>query len=157
MAVTEVDSAPADRGPHLDTLTRVIADALARLYRAAEDGRLAELCHRLDVVLVTVFGSAARDPTTARDLDVAVLFGRRTRTAPLELVNELVTITGTEDVDLMVLDGADPIARFDATAGALPIYQDAPMRWGDTQMAYAGEVYDTELMRRAELERMARR
>lgn len=134
-----------------------MAEALTRLYRAADDGRLAEVCQRLGVVLLTVFGSAARDASSARDLDVAALFEQRTRTAPLDLVNELVAITGTEQVDLMVLDEADPIARFNATAGALPMYEDAPMRWGDTQMAYAGEVYDTEPLRRAELDRMARR
>ncbi len=106
-----------------------MAEPLTRPYQAADDGRLAELCQRLGVVLVTVLGSAAQDAATARDLDVAVLFGQRTRSAPLELINELVVITGTEDVDLMVLDEADPIARFNATAGALPLYEDAPRRW----------------------------
>ena len=132
----------------------MIADALARLVVAADDGRLAAVCQRLDVVLMTVFGSAVREAATARDLDVAALFGTRATTAPLDLVNALVELSGTEDVDLLVLDDADPVVRFKATAGALPLYQDAPMRWGTTQMAYAGMVYDTEHLRRAELERM---
>ena len=143
----------------------MIAEALRRLEGAAEDGRLQAVCRTLDVVLVTVFGSAVRDPASARDLDVAALFGRRAVMAPLELVGALVDIppraggapTGTDAVDLLVLDEADPVARFNATSRGRPLYQDAPTRWGSTQMGYATMLFDTEHLRRAELERMAGR
>lgn len=131
-----------------------IDEALARLVEAADDGRLAAVCRELDVVLVTVFGSAVSDATRARDLDVAVLFGRRATAAPLRLLEHLVSWTGTEDIDLMVLDGAEPAARFNGLVGALPLYEEEPGRWARTQMAAAGEVFDTEWMRRAELQRM---
>lgn len=132
-----------------------IADALARLVDAADDGRLAQVCRRLDIVLVTVFGSAVRDVANARDLDVAVLFGQREATAPLQMLEQLVAWTGIEAVDLMVLDDAEPAARFNGLVGAVPLYEDEPGRWARTQMAAAGEVFDTEWMRRAELQRMA--
>lgn len=135
----------------------MIAAALERLTRAAEDGRLEAVCRRLDVVLLTVFGSAVRDPGSARDLDVAALFGHRAVMAPLELVNALVDLTGTDDVDLLVLDDADPVARFNATSRGRPLYQDAPLRWGTTQMGYATMLFDTEHLRRVELERLAGR
>lgn len=136
---------------------QVIAAALERLTRAAEDGRLEVLCRRLDVVLLTVFGSAVRDAASAGDLDVAALFGRRAVMAPLDLVNALVDITGTDAVDLLVLDDADPVARFNATSRGRPFYQDAPTRWGTTQMGYATMLFDTEHLRRAELEGLASR
>ena len=39
----------------------------------------------------------------------------------------------------------------------MPLYQDVPLRYARMQMAYAGMVYDTEWLRRLELERMAQR
>ncbi len=135
----------------------MIPDALRRLDEAAADGRLEVICRRLDVGLMTVFGSAVRDPETARDVDVAALFGERSPMAPLHLVNALVDLTGTDAVDLLVLNDADPVARFNATSRGRPLYQDAPMRWGMTQMGYATMLFDTEHLRRAELDRMAGR
>lgn len=49
------------------------ADGLARLEAAADAGELDVVCERFGVVLMTVFGSAARRDPAARDLDVAVL------------------------------------------------------------------------------------
>lgn len=132
-----------------------IAAALDRLVGAADDGRLAELCREHDVRLVSVFGSAVRDPGRAHDLDVAVLFGQRATEAPLRVLEGLVALAGTELVDLMVLDDATPVARFNALVGALPLHQTEEGLWARTQMAAAGEVFDTEWMRRAELQRMA--
>lgn len=132
----------------------MIAEALHRLESASEDGRLEVVCRRLDVVLLTLFGSAVRDAGSAHDLDVAALFGQRSVMAPLELVGALVDITGTDDVDLLVLDDADPVARFNATSRGLPLYADAPTRWGTTQMGYATMMFDTEHLSRAELERL---
>jgi predicted nucleotidyltransferase len=104
---------------------------------------------------LTVFGSATRDAASARDLDIAFLSRHRSRPALLELLEELVALSGTELVDLMVLDDAEPAARFNGLVGALPLYEDEPGRWAQTQMAAAGEVFDTEWLRRSELERMA--
>jgi predicted nucleotidyltransferase len=132
-----------------------IGAALGRLVAAADDGRLAAVCAQHDVQLVTVFGSAVRDPGAAHDLDVAVLFGRRGPLAPLQVVDALFDLTGTEAIDLLVLDDAEPAARFNGLVGAVPLFEDEPGRWARTQMAAAGEVFDTEWMRRAELERMA--
>ncbi|MGQ7297890.1 nucleotidyltransferase family protein [Quadrisphaera sp. KR29] len=132
-----------------------IAEALMRLVAAADDGHLDEIARRHGLALVTVFGSAVRDASTARDLDVAVLFAQRTAAAELAVLEELMDLSGTERVDLMVLDDAGPEARFNGLTGALPLWQDGPGRWGTTQMAAASEVFDTEWLRQAALERMA--
>ncbi|WP_146211322.1 nucleotidyltransferase domain-containing protein [Quadrisphaera granulorum] len=132
-----------------------MVEALERLVVAADDGRLDALARRHGLALVTVFGSAVRDASTARDLDVAVLFARPATGAELLVLEALVELSGTESVDLMVLDRAEPAARFNGLAGALPLWQDGPGRWGATQMAAASEVFDTEWLRRAALERMA--
>lgn len=132
-----------------------IEEALERLVAAADDGRLDVVARRHGLALVTVFGSAAREVRTAHDLDVAVLFSRRAAGAELAVLEDLVDLSGTERVDLMVMDDAGPVARFNGLAGAQPLWQDAPGRWGTTQMAAASEVFDTEWLRRAALERMA--
>lgn len=64
-------------------------------------------------------------------------------------------LIGTEPVDLLVLGRADPAARFNGLAGALPLWQDEAGRWGAAQMASTSEVFDTEWLRRAALERTA--
>ena len=90
-----------------------------------------------------------------RDLDIAVLFGQRETLAPLRVLECLVALSGTEAIDLMVLDDASPTARFNGLVGALPLYEDEPGLWARTQMAAAGEFFDTAWMREAELARMA--
>lgn len=139
-----------------DTVAVVDIDAaVAQLVQAAEDVRLTELCCRHDICLVTVFGSAVRDPAGAHDLDVAVLFRRGADRSTLKVLAELIALAGTEAVDLMVLNDASPSARFNGLVGATPLFEDEPGRWAVTQMAAAGAVFDTEWMRRAELARMA--
>lgn len=132
-----------------------IGTALDRLVRAADDGRLGIVCAAHDVRLTSVFGSALRDVGRARDLDIAVLFGQRETLAPLRVLECLVALSGTEAIDLMVLDDASPTARFNGLVGALPLYEDEPGLWARTQMAAAGEFFDTAWMREAELARMA--
>lgn len=65
--------------------------------------------------------------------------------------------TSTDAVDLLVLDEADPVARSDTTSPGRLLHQDAPTRWGSTQMGCATMPFDTEHPRRAELERTAGR
>lgn len=131
-----------------------VADSLARLRAAADDGRLEALARRHALALVTVFGSALRDPDRARDLDVAVSLPRGTA-GLLELVGELADLTAGDDVDLLVLDGASPTARFAGLVGSEPLYEAASGQFARAQMAAALEFYETAWLRDLDLRRMA--
>ena len=102
-----------------------VAESLDRLRAAADDGRLDDVAHRYGVALITVFGSAVRTPQRARDLDVAVSLPAGTD-GLLALVGELADLTASDDVDVLVLDGASPTARFSGLVGAQPLYEASP-------------------------------
>lgn len=94
-----------------------VADALARLNEAIESGELAELCGRLGVEIVTLFGSAltSSDPG---DIDVAVGFARGAERDLLGVVNALGELVPGDHLDVMDLDRADPVAQKAALVGA---------------------------------------
>lgn len=131
-----------------------IQAGLARLREAADDGRLDEFCRLHGVRLVTVFGSAVSEPESARDLDVAVSL--YDVTGAVALMAGLVDLTGEDSIDLMVLNRASPTARRNGLVGAIPLYEAEPGLFARTQMAAAIEFYETDWLRRLELERMAR-
>ncbi|MCV2488262.1 hypothetical protein OF117_02715 [Geodermatophilus sp. YIM 151500] len=131
-----------------------VADSLKRLRAAADDGRLDELARRHGVALVTVFGSAVRTPERALDLDVAVSLPAGTH-GLLELVGELADLTASDDVDVLVLDGASPTARFAGLVGAEPLHEASAGLFARTQMAAALEFYETAWLRDLELQRLA--
>ncbi|WP_369052927.1 nucleotidyltransferase family protein [Kineococcus terrestris] len=136
--------------------------AVSRLLGAAADGRLEEVAARRGARLLTLFGSAARDPTRARDLDVAVL-GAPTPvpgaagSSPdlLGLVGDLVDLTGFDGVDVMDLAAASPTARHRALTGARLLAEAEPGLFARRQMAAALEFYETAWMRAADLRRMS--
>ena len=103
---------------------------------------------------MTVFGSALRDADRARDLDVAVLLPGGSGTL-LMLHEALADLTGSDSVDVLVLDGASPTARFAGLVGAQPLYQAQEGLFATTQMAAALEFYETAWLRDLDLQRMA--
>lgn len=130
--------------------------AVETLLRAAADGSLARLCERHDVELVTLFGSARSDPGSARDVDIAVRFRGRATSDPVPLLGDLMDLLTTDAVDLLLLDRATPTGRFAALAEGLPLYESADGVWANAQMAAALEFYETEWLRRLDLEQLAR-
>jgi len=130
-----------------------------RLLDAADDGRIDAMCERLGVRLLGVFGSAARAhrglPTAAppRDLDVAVSFAGPPRL--LDLVDALSALTGSDAVDVAVIDGADPVLRAEALVG-LPLYEATDGHYAVTQMAALAERRDTAHLRRLDLDALTR-
>lgn len=128
--------------------------ARRRLEAAADDGELDQVCDRLGVRLLSVFGSAARDDGPApRDLDVAVSFTGTPRV--LELIDELVRITGFDAIDLAILDGAEPVLRAAALTGR-PLFESEPGAFAVAQMAALAEKWDTAWLRELDLNRLAR-
>ena len=130
--------------------------ALARLREAANDGRLDDLCRRHGVRVLTVFGGAARLDPAARDLDVAVGFGPKQVGDVLALVDELTSLTGSDDVDLLVLERAGPVARERALVGCVPLYESEPTAYAAAQVAAMTERMDTEWLRALDLEALRR-
>jgi predicted nucleotidyltransferase len=78
-------------------------------------------------LLVILFGSALGGlPGPEPDLDLAVLFGRKVDA--LQVIGDLGEALERDDVDLMLLDHAEPIARMAASRGA-PVYESEPGRF----------------------------
>ena len=81
----------------------------ARLRNAATQGALAELCDRHDLDLLVVFGSALAADVDPRDLDVAVRLGSGDGAHDtLKILDDLYRLTGSERIDLLVLNRAAP-------------------------------------------------
>ena len=130
--------------------------ALHRLQAAAQDGRLEQLCRRQGVRVLTVFGSAVRADAEPRDLDVAVAFEHHGAADVLALLDELTQLTMSDDLDLLVLDRAGPVARERALVDCLPLYESEPTAYATAQVAAMGERMDTEWLRALDLETMRR-
>lgn len=132
------------------------AVALASLRSAAADGRLDALCERHDIRILTVFGSVVRTPGTARDLDIAVAFEHGANPDLLALIVDLTDLTSSDDMDVMVLNRAGPVARERGLVGCLALYESVPGAYANAQMAAIGERLDTAWLRALDLELMRR-
>ena len=146
-------------------MSTTAVEALETLRSAAVDGRLAAMCRRHDVNLVTAFGSTVRTSRTGtyaggrppRDLDVAVRF-----TGPggdlLAVVTDLVELLAWDAVDVMDLARAGVVARSRALGpGCDPLFEAAPGLHALAQMAALTTEMETERLRRWDLELLARR
>lgn len=128
--------------------------ALGVLQAAAADGRLDALCERHAVRLLTVFGSAVRDRGEPRDLDVAVRFEPGHRSDVLAFVNDLADLTGSDDVDLLDLGRAGPVARERGLVGCLALYESTAGAYATAQMAAVGERMSSDWLLERDLETM---
>lgn len=132
-------------------------EGLSRLRKAAKSGELPALCDRFGLDLVVVFGSTVKGKARPRDLDIAVSTRRgRARLALLDLYEAFTAICGPCDLDVMVLDRADPVARYEALLGTLPLYEHTPGRFAEVRMAALNQYVETAPMRALSLEMMAR-
>lgn len=125
--------------------------ALHRLRVAAADGGLDELCRRHAVRILTVFGSAVRTDGEPRDLDVAVRFEPGRRGDLLTLLDDLTVLTGSDDLDVLVLEDAGPVARERALVGCVALYESEPRAYATAQVAAVGERLDTAWLRALDL------
>lgn len=127
-------------------------EALALLQAAAADGRLDALCAKHDVRVLTVFGSTVRPDAHPQDLDVAIGFEPGKRGDVLALLDDLSRLTGSDDVDLLVLDDAGPVARERALVGCLALYESEQSAYALTQVAAMLDRMDTDWMRALDLQ-----
>ena len=133
-----------------------IGQAVATLRTAARDGRLGRVCEASDIQLLVLFGSAAREPDTARDLDLAVRFEPYEPTRVLAALDALSELAGPVPVDLMLLNRAGPVAREQALVFGELLCARAADTFAEAQIAAVLERLDTEHLRVAELDLLAR-
>jgi len=92
----------------------------------------ASWCREHKISLAVLFGSQATGQSTkASDIDLAVLIGEKNCTRdPLrlarkrrELMKDLITYLETANVDLVILDHANPLLRFQVAKTGKPVYE----------------------------------
>lgn len=130
-------------------------EAARRLRDAAADGRLDALAETYDLALIVLFGSASRGRPDAHDLDVAI--GSRGR-AGLDMITvlcALMELADSDQIDLLDLDRASPVARQHALVPGDPLYEYQPGEFARQQMRASGQRLGTEWMRRLDLALMS--
>jgi predicted nucleotidyltransferase len=128
--------------------------AAEQLIRLAQGDGLDELCSSLGIDLMVLFGSAARAEGEPHDVDLAVRFAS-SHGDVLRLLDELYLLTRFEGFDILDLRRARPVARERALVGCVPLYQSRSGLFANAQIAAIMERFDTEEMRRVELELLA--
>jgi predicted nucleotidyltransferase len=117
------------------------------------------------VRLVVVFGSAARGSgRPGSDLDVGVLFdggtpGLDEPAEPFDRRREAVAraLRADREIDLVVLDEADPLLLREVALDGRPVYEEEPGAFEGFRLRAIKRYLDTEWMRRAEAEHLRRR
>lgn len=105
--------------------------------------------------LVVLFGSAVRDPVTARDLDLAVRFQPYEPSRVLPALDALSELAGPVQVDLMILNHAGPVVREQALVFGEKLRASRADTFAEAQIAAVLERLDTDHLRRAELALLA--
>lgn len=132
-----------------------VAEALAVLHAAADDGRLAELCGRHGVELVVLFGSAVNGEHP-NDVDVAVGFEYGVAKDVIGFAHELAKVVPGDHVDILDLNAAGPVARVEALTRGRVLYEARPSVFAQREIAALGEYLDTAYLREALLRELAR-
>jgi predicted nucleotidyltransferase len=123
------------------------------LREAAAHGALAELCRRQGLDLLLVFGSVIVESEDPRDLDVAIRFAPNSGAYDtLKILDDLYRLTGSERIDLMVLNRAGPLARERALSTGEPLFQLKQGDFANAQIAAIMERLDTDRFRALDLE-----
>jgi predicted nucleotidyltransferase len=136
-------------------MTATPQQALLRLRELADSGELDELCRAVGIDVLVAFGSVV-DPTTAphaRDLDLAVVLGDGADV--LRVVNVLVSRLHCDDIDVLDLARAGPVAQEQALVATMPLYERVPGSVAAIRDRAIMRRMDTAWLRRLDLELMA--
>lgn len=134
--------------------------ALDSLRASATSGQLGALCEEHGVELLVVYGSVLQSEPlrSARDLDLAYRYSRGVTRDPVGLINALLAWLRFDDIDMMDLQRAGPVARARALSPDSEVLHEA--RAGifvEAQIAAVTEEMETRPMRRRDLELLAGR
>lgn len=124
-----------------------VESTLNRLRADAAGGELAVECSRLGIDLLVLFGSASTDASRAGDVDVAYARVRRAAAVDhIDVVNALGERYG-DLVDVLDLDAAGSVARFEALRDPVVLFEGTPDRFAEDQLAAFGVYRDTQRFR----------
>lgn len=124
----------------------------------AESGELGALCRRHGVGLLVAHGSAVRPQSGAdpQDLDLAYRAQFHLSVDLVSLVNDLIDATGVEDIDVMDLASAGPVARARALSpSSVVLHEFEPGLFAEQQVYAITEEMETRPLRLLDLELMA--
>ncbi|MBS3940767.1 MAG: hypothetical protein KG028_07385, partial [Actinobacteria bacterium] len=102
------------------------SEGLQRLRDAAASGVLDDVCQGLGISILVVFGSTVSPEPGGEpgDLDVAVRLHADAHSDLVDVVNALIDLTGTSNVDVLDLARAGVVARARALGPAsVPLYE----------------------------------
>lgn len=130
--------------------------ALQRLRDAADDGRLEALARRHHIRLLGAFGSTT-DPDwpDPHDLDIAVEFERAAEIDFIQVILDLIDLVQFDDVDVMHLNRAGPVAQTSGLVGGEPLYESEPGAFDEARARAVTARLDTAWLRRIDLELLA--
>ena len=107
--------------------------------------------HRQSLLLIYLFGSQGRGDTHAHsDIDLAFLFSKDLSLEEhAALVTETSRLLGREDIDVVLLQEAPPLLKFDVVSEGELIYQNVTDDFlNDFELHVIKECFDTEPLRR---------
>lgn len=125
-------------------------EALETLRRASADGTLERLCAGHQVGLMVAFGSTVHGSAEPDDLDLAVRFTSRPGDL-LGLIDALVELTGFDEVDVLDLSRAGPVAKERSLDQGELLFEAERGSFAEAHIAAVLERMDTAWMRAAEL------
>ena len=135
------------------------ARTLRRLRAAKDSGALAELCRRRSIELAVLFGSsvARADPgREPRDVDLALSFRRGGAGDLLAAIDDLAELVGGDDLDVMDLASAGPVAMHRVFTSGELLYQADPHLFAERQIFAINHYIETAPLRRSVLESLTR-
>lgn len=132
-----------------------VREALRRL-RSLPDAELDRLCRRHGVRVLTVFGSAAAGEPAPDDLDVGVVFEPDADHDVPGLLEDLVRLLGTEQIDVLDAPRASETARVRAIADGEALYESEPTAYADAAAAADTLFLETAPLRRDALASLLR-
>lgn len=120
----------------------------------ATTGELETFCHAHDVTLLVAFGSAVSGPLpeSAKDLDLAFLSSTSTH---LDLLADLSTWLGFDEIDLLDLRQAGAVAKVEALLHGEALYEQSAGTADRLLSIAAVEKMDTQWLRDWALDLMA--
>ncbi|MEG6570494.1 hypothetical protein EDC21_1232 [Thermohydrogenium kirishiense] len=125
-------------------------DEVEKIFKSVLD----ELRKNYDIKLIYVFGSYAKGNNTKNsDLDIAVLFGDGyDYMDKLNLIGDLISIFKRDDIDLVVLNTANPVLRHQIIKFGKLIFEENEDIKVEFEVKTLREYMDMEPFRRTQME-----
>lgn len=133
--------------------------SLHRLEAARDSGALTELCRRHEIDLLVLFGSAVARGAGGRepgDIDLAIDFDPGADVDLLAVIDDLADLVGGDDLDVMDLAYAGPVAMHRALTSGEVLYAADPHLFAERQIFAINHYIETAPLRQAVLESLTR-